>query len=351
MTLNGEGGADFGSEGRGRHGGGMGAPRNGSDAAPIMLTPSFGGRRILGDRLGGRDGGGGVIEAATTWRAPRALIKDKETAINRASLSASGTLVSPAAYVRILISEHCQTDELAAETAKRLSRAAQMVSEIPKGGAVAVIRALLGVLCVAFADEEGLIGEARGAAGGKSAEAFLALLEAAAWQGRGGRRGSTASRGATGSSGGWLTPTPPPLSGGVSGKADRGSGGCSSCSGGGGTSARPGPPSITAFRYAIHLQKPGECGEEVGSTLTFWCLDPSSSMRVTARRGVLCILLASGMLSPMGAMEAELGLPFPVRVENPHVIIPRAFFRWSSRWAPVAVPSTAPSPPAPRLAT
>ncbi|KAK1860558.1 hypothetical protein I4F81_003146 [Pyropia yezoensis] len=168
-----------------------------------------GGADLLGDVLV-FDEAHNLPEAATTWRALRALVQDMDLAINRASLPASGTLVKPADYLRTFLSEHCLTGEAAAETAERLGRAARMVSDSPTGGAAAGIRALVGVLRVAFADEEGLFGEARGAAGGKSAEA----------------------------------------------------------------------------------------------------------------RGVRCILLASGTLSPMDAMEAELGLPFPVRVENPHVITP-----------------------------
>ena len=43
-------------------------------------------------------------------------------------------------------------------------------------------------------------------------------------------------------------------------------------------------------------------------------------MRELARLGVRSIVLASGTLSPMGSYAAELALPFPVRLENPHVV-------------------------------
>lgn len=39
------------------------------------------------------------------------------------------------------------------------------------------------------------------------------------------------------------------------------------------------------------------------------------------------ILLTSGTLSPLDSFAAELGLPFPVRLENPHVIDPSQVWR------------------------
>lgn len=38
--------------------------------------------------------------------------------------------------------------------------------------------------------------------------------------------------------------------------------------------------------------------------------------------GVRCVLLTSGTLSPLDSLATELRIPFPVRLENPHVIDP-----------------------------
>lgn len=38
------------------------------------------------------------------------------------------------------------------------------------------------------------------------------------------------------------------------------------------------------------------------------------------------LILTSGTLSPMNSFQAELGIDFPQRIENPHVIDPRQVF-------------------------
>ena len=64
--------------------------------------------------------------------------------------------------------------------------------------------------------------------------------------------------------------------------------------------------------------------------LGFWCFSPAVALAaLTAEHGVRCIVLASGTLAPFDALESELGVAFPVRLENPHVV-PR-----SSIWAGV----------------
>ena len=40
------------------------------------------------------------------------------------------------------------------------------------------------------------------------------------------------------------------------------------------------------------------------------------------KQGVRCILLTSGTLKPLDSFAAEFRIPFPVRLENPHVIDP-----------------------------
>lgn len=46
-------------------------------------------------------------------------------------------------------------------------------------------------------------------------------------------------------------------------------------------------------------------------------------MKSIAAMGVRCILLTSGTLSPLDSFAQELQIPFPVQLENPHVISPR----------------------------
>lgn len=58
-------------------------------------------------------------------------------------------------------------------------------------------------------------------------------------------------------------------------------------------------------------------------TLSFWCFAPSITMHELAGLGPLrSILVTSGTLSPLPSYSMELGLPFPVQLENPHVIKP-----------------------------
>uniref|UniRef100_A0A7S0H0B7 DNA helicase n=1 Tax=Micromonas pusilla TaxID=38833 RepID=A0A7S0H0B7_MICPS len=59
-----------------------------------------------------------------------------------------------------------------------------------------------------------------------------------------------------------------------------------------------------------------------GPTLSFWCFTPGVAMRALKDKGARCVVLASGTLSPMSSFASELALPFPVRLENPHVIAP-----------------------------
>jgi len=55
-------------------------------------------------------------------------------------------------------------------------------------------------------------------------------------------------------------------------------------------------------------------------TLSFWCFNPGLSMQKIAQEGPLAFILTSGTLSPMEAFAYELGLNFPIRLENPHVV-------------------------------
>ncbi|KAL9654203.1 hypothetical protein ABK040_000785 [Willaertia magna] len=55
-------------------------------------------------------------------------------------------------------------------------------------------------------------------------------------------------------------------------------------------------------------------------TLSFWCFNPGISMKALAAEGPLALILTSGTLSPMEGYAYELGLNFPIRLENPHVV-------------------------------
>ena len=55
----------------------------------------------------------------------------------------------------------------------------------------------------------------------------------------------------------------------------------------------------------------------------FWCFNASSCMNSLAAMKPRSIILTSGTLSPLDSFQAELGLPFKQRLENPHVIDPK----------------------------
>jgi len=54
--------------------------------------------------------------------------------------------------------------------------------------------------------------------------------------------------------------------------------------------------------------------------MSFWCMVPGVIVNELCELGVKSLLLASGTLSPMDSFASELRAPFPVRLENPHVI-------------------------------
>ncbi|KAL2103257.1 hypothetical protein ACEWY4_000125 [Coilia grayii] len=57
-----------------------------------------------------------------------------------------------------------------------------------------------------------------------------------------------------------------------------------------------------------------------GNVLSYWCFSPGFSMQELKRQGVRCLILTSGTLSPLSSFTAEMQIPFPVCLENPHVI-------------------------------
>ncbi|KAG0425268.1 hypothetical protein HPB47_027567 [Ixodes persulcatus] len=92
--------------------------------------------------------------------------------------------------------------------------------------------------------------------------------------------------------------------------------------------------SVFKQKYKVHIQK--DINKKKGSqdvwtvskatnkkpdwTLNCWCFSPSVSMTNLLKQGIRSIILTSGTLSPLGSFASELGIPFPVQLENPHVI-------------------------------
>ncbi|XP_036085024.1 regulator of telomere elongation helicase 1 isoform X6 [Rousettus aegyptiacus] len=57
-----------------------------------------------------------------------------------------------------------------------------------------------------------------------------------------------------------------------------------------------------------------------GKVLSYWCFSPGCSMRELLRQGVRTLILTSGTLAPVSSFALEMQIPFPVSLENPHVI-------------------------------
>ena len=86
--------------------------------------------------------------------------------------------------------------------------------------------------------------------------------------------------------------------------------------------SRVGPPED---EFSSTWNKKNDDGREnkrlaKGPTMSFWCMVPGVIVNELCELGVKSLLLASGTLSPMDSFASELRAPFPVRLENPHVI-------------------------------
>lgn len=55
-------------------------------------------------------------------------------------------------------------------------------------------------------------------------------------------------------------------------------------------------------------------------TLSFWCMTPGVAMQELQRQGIRSFIVTSGTLAPMSSYASELQLPFPIQLENTHVI-------------------------------
>lgn len=83
-----------------------------------------------------------------------------------------------------------------------------------------------------------------------------------------------------------------------------------------------------AKSYRVHVSKlsKGGGGFSEGRTISYWCFAPALAMRELSFLKVRSILITSGTLSPLPSFSMELGLDFPVQLENDHVIQPDQIF-------------------------
>ncbi|CAJ1943060.1 unnamed protein product [Cylindrotheca closterium] len=75
-----------------------------------------------------------------------------------------------------------------------------------------------------------------------------------------------------------------------------------------------------AQSYRVHISPKQNSNAAVGRTVSYWCFAPSEAMRELAALKVRSILVTSGTLSPLESYAMELDIPFPNRIENPHII-------------------------------
>ncbi|XP_029650063.1 regulator of telomere elongation helicase 1-like isoform X1 [Octopus sinensis] len=54
--------------------------------------------------------------------------------------------------------------------------------------------------------------------------------------------------------------------------------------------------------------------------LSYWCFCPGFTMKELVSHGIKCLILTSGTLSPISSFSSELKIPFPVVLQNPHII-------------------------------
>ena len=85
----------------------------------------------------------------------------------------------------------------------------------------------------------------------------------------------------------------------------------------GGGGPPPPPPQPASASYRVHIHTPAGAP---GPTLSYWCFSPAPALAALAAAGVRSLILTSGTLAPLPGLAAELGAPFPIRLENPHVV-------------------------------
>ncbi|TPX69324.1 hypothetical protein SpCBS45565_g02527 [Spizellomyces sp. 'palustris'] len=75
--------------------------------------------------------------------------------------------------------------------------------------------------------------------------------------------------------------------------------------------------------YKVYIQE--DARARTGRKLSLWCFHSGIAMK-DLEHDCRSIILASGTLSPLASFATEMGIPFPHRLENPHVISPHQVF-------------------------
>ncbi|CAK9111743.1 Regulator of telomere elongation helicase 1 homolog, partial [Durusdinium trenchii] len=79
------------------------------------------------------------------------------------------------------------------------------------------------------------------------------------------------------------------------------------------------PPNF-ADRQGGHQWGRQQQQQQAANVLHVWCFSPGVALSSLKRMGVYSIILTSGTLSPLRSFASQLRLPFPIRLENPHVV-------------------------------
>uniref|UniRef100_A0A8C5PEP3 Regulator of telomere elongation helicase 1 n=1 Tax=Leptobrachium leishanense TaxID=445787 RepID=A0A8C5PEP3_9ANUR len=94
----------------------------------------------------------------------------------------------------------------------------------------------------------------------------------------------------------------------------------------------PAPDAKVSKYYKVHIhpdtsqrKKPrtdvwSNGKKQGGKVLSYWCFSPGYTMHDLVKQGVRSIILTSGTLCPLSSFTMEMQIPFPVSLENPHVI-------------------------------
>lgn len=54
--------------------------------------------------------------------------------------------------------------------------------------------------------------------------------------------------------------------------------------------------------------------------INYWCFSTGVALKELVALGIRSVLITSGTLSPMEAMKEDMRIPFPIELQNPHVI-------------------------------
>lgn len=54
--------------------------------------------------------------------------------------------------------------------------------------------------------------------------------------------------------------------------------------------------------------------------VSYWCFSPSLAMKQLLKYGLHSLIMTSGTLAPLDGFIAQLQIPIPIQLENPHII-------------------------------